>query len=711
MKKQSISFLKRHHLFIFLLICISYYSKAQDNTINVMPLPKNIVMGNGKIRISNQLKINLLGDRNDTTLEDAANRMLRKINLITLAYFEQEYVKLNEEHNDAIINIKVEEKKDNSIEVDESYILSINEGKISLKAPNTIGALRGMETILQLVAADTDGYYFPEVIIIDKPRFKWRGMMVDVARHFVPIEILKRNIDAMGMVKMNVLHLHLSDDEGFRVESKLYPKLHERGSNQQYYTQEELRNLVKYADERGIIIYPEFDLPGHSKSWFAGYPELASSPGEYKPGPRYEINPNASLQERNTAIFESPTPTINPAKDEVYNFLDGFIGEMADIFPCPYYHIGADENNGKAWETNPQIVQFMKDNNLENVHELQKYFVKKIYNILKKHNRTMIGWEEAFDENLPKGAMFQTWGGSGTFGGERITLDRIIENGSPALISTGFYLDLFLPAYIHYNNPNIPSDDNPNILGGEAALWSELVDEFTFEGRAWPRTAAIAERLWSPSEINNIDEMYRRLFILDDKFQIAGLNQNYNSQRMLSSLCNTQDINHPLNIIQILAPKKGYIRLGFKMKSLPRTKYQSVPLVDLADMVPCDSKVVWNFRKQVETYLESKEQAERTKTIGELKKIKESTVQTKILTKSAPNLSSLGSYADKIGLCVDIGIKALSEHLSEDQKAIMVQQLNSLLSRADELEIAILPEINALITGKLIPLPSTYPAY
>lgn len=696
MKRHCMRILKQHSLFVILLFGVSFYSTAQRNAINVMPLPKTIGTGNGKLKISHQLKIELLGISDDSVLENAANRVFKKLNLATLAYFEQEKIKLNERLSDAIITIKVEEKKPNSIGVDESYKLSINSEKGVLLAKNTIGALRGMETLLQLIDADSEGYFFPEVEIYDEPRFKWRGMMVDVARHFIPLDILKRNIDAMAVVKMNILHLHLSDDEGFRVESKKYPRLHEFGSNKQYYSQEELKGLVQYAEARGIMIYPEFDLPGHSKSWFAGYPELASALGPYIPGPRFEINPNASTEERRVAIFESPTPAINPTKEEVYDFLDGFIGEMATIFPCPYYHIGADENNGKAWNLNPQIVQFMKDNNMKNVHELQKYFVKRIYTLLQKHNKRMIGWEEAFDENLPNAVTFQTWGGSGTFGGEHITLDKITGKGNTVVISTGFYLDLFQPASNHYKNSNILNKDNPNILGGEAALWSELVDEYTFEGRAWPRTAAIAERLWSPSNVIDQDEMYRRLFILSDRLEIAGLNHTINVRRMLTSLCNSQDVKYPLTILQTLTPKKGYFRLGINMRSPKRTKYQGVPLANLADMVTCDSKQVWSFKKLVDEYVSKKDLDLKEKIKAQLEEWIEAAGHIKNMTESAPNLNTLEGYAQRVAGASKIGLQVLTESVDQSQKKIIIEQLKSLARSTDELEIGILPVINQL---------------
>jgi len=664
-----------------------------------MPYPKKVDFGTGKFRITSQSGINLLGVSGDTILEEAANNLLRKLNFTTLSYFMQEKVKLNDQFSDASIFIQVNEKEENPVNVDESYKLSVNQEKVQLIARTTIGALRGMETLLQLVMADSAGYYFPAVEIDDEPRFKWRGMMVDVARHFIPPDILKRNIDAMSKVKMNVLHLHLSDDEGFRVESKVFPRLHQSGSNNQYYTQSELREIIDYAAAKGIMVYPEFDLPGHCTSWLAGYPELASGPGPYEPGPRYKLSQDISPVAMLALLMNYPTPAINPAKEEVYQFLDEFIAEMATIFTAPYYHTGADENNGKVWENNPQIIQFMKDNKINNTDELQRYFVNRLRDILRKHNKQMIGWEEVFNTDLPEDVVVQVWGAMGAKSANPV---EIAEKGNPVLISKGFYLDYFYPASFHYLNPEIPDATNRNLLGGEAALWAELVDENTFEGRAWPRAAAVAERLWSPADIIDVDDMYRRLFIISDRLEIDGLDHNFNRERMLASLCNLQETESAQKLIDILTPVSGYVRLMAQMRSPDNIKSQSVPLVSLVDLVACDSRNAWNFGKLVENYLHSEDLNQKEIIKQQLNDWQEAANQIAILAKNAPNLGSLEDYAGRIALVTDIGLQAVEGSLNGSRKSLMLGQLDSLKQPGDLLEIAILNEIRALVTGEPI---------
>ncbi len=204
-----------------------------------------------------------------------------------------------------------------------------------MSAPNPLGVLRGLETFRQLVVSTPQGPELPVVDIEDHPRFPWRGLHLDVSRHWMPIEVVKRNLDGMAAVKLNVFHWHLSDDQGFRVESKRFPKLQQLGSDGLFYTQEQVREVIAYAQDRGIRVVPEFDMPGHTTSWLVGYPQLASAPGPYQ-------------IERNWGVFD---PTLDPTRESTYQFLDAFIGEMAALFPDPFFHIGGDEVTGQQWKT------------------------------------------------------------------------------------------------------------------------------------------------------------------------------------------------------------------------------------------------------------------------------------------------------------------------------------------------------------------------
>ena len=331
---------------------------------NLMPVPASVRFNAGRLPVSTTFNVAARG-QTDARLLSGIDRFLRRIEGRTVLELPRG---LSTDANAAtlVVEAGAPGKPVPSVEENESYTLEVAERQAVLKAPTTIGVLRGLETLLQLLDSDRDGYFIPAVRIDDRPRFPWRGLLLDVARHFQPIEVLKRNIDAMAAVKLNVLHWHLTEDQGFRIESKKFPRLHTLGSDGQFYTQEQARDIVAYARERGIRVVPEFDLPGHATAWLVGHPELGSAPGPY-------------TIERRAGIFE---PALDPTREEVYKFLDTFFGEMAALFPDAYMHIGGDENEGKQWDRNPQIQAFMKEKGIKDNHALQTYFNQRVFTIL-----------------------------------------------------------------------------------------------------------------------------------------------------------------------------------------------------------------------------------------------------------------------------------------------------------------------------------------
>jgi len=231
----------------------------------------------------------------------------------------------------------------------------------------------------------------------------------------------------MAAVKLNVFHWHLTDDQGFRIESKRFPKLHQLGSDGLYYTQKQIREVLDYARERGIRVVPEFDIPAHTSSWLVGYPLLASGPGSHEIG-------------RHWGVYD---PVMNPARESTYQFLDAFIGEMAALFPDEYFHIGGDEVNPKQWTHNPRIQAFARRHGLKNANELQAYFNKRIQAIVAKHGKRMEGWDEILNPDLPKSIVIQSWRGPKS-------LAEAARLGYTGLLSSNYYLDLMKPASFHY---------------------------------------------------------------------------------------------------------------------------------------------------------------------------------------------------------------------------------------------------------------------
>src|SRR5215468_4370943 len=317
------------------------------------------------------------------------------------------------------ISVDHASKEVQEIGEDESYRLDVTSSAATLKAPTTLGAMRGLQTFLQLVQITPAGFALPAVEIEDKPRFPWRGLMIDSGRHFMPIDVIERNLDGMAAVKLNVFHWHLSENQGFRVESKRFPKLHEMGSDGLYYRQDEVHDVIAYARERGIRVIPEFDMPGHSTAWFVGYPELASAPGPY------EI-------ERKWGVFD---PAMDPTQEHTYHFLDEFIGEMVKLFPDNFYDIGGDEVNGKQWDANPKIQEFMRAHGMKSNQDLQTYFTQRVVKIILKYNKTPVGWDEVLTPKVPKEVVVHSWRGPESEA-------KAVQQGNRALLSNGYYLDL-----------------------------------------------------------------------------------------------------------------------------------------------------------------------------------------------------------------------------------------------------------------------------
>jgi hexosaminidase len=470
------------------------------------------------------------------------------------------------------------------LDEDESYTLEVTPQGAHLHAATDVGAMRGLETVLQLVQSDGQSFWLPAVSIQDSPRFKWRGLMIDVSRHFQPVGVIERTLDGMAAVKMNIFHWHLSDDQGFRIESKVYPKLTEDGSDGQYYTQDQAREVVEYARGLGIRVVPEFDMPGHSTAWAVGYPELVSGPGPFS-------------IERKFGVFD---PVMDPTRESTYLFLDKFFGEMAAIFPDEYMHIGGDENNGVEWKQNAKIQAFMSAHNLKDTAGLQAYFNQKLLQILKKHGKKMIGWDEVLTPDLPKDVVVQSWRGFAS-------LEAGAKQGYSGILSAGYYLDHMQAASEHYAVDPLPGGNDltpeqaARILGGEACSWDEYVGPRTIDSRIWPRTAAIAERLWSPRTVTSEDDMYRRLGVESLRLEELGLTHISQEGASLRALAGTQQIEALRPLMAVLEPVDFDTRSEWSEKHGVTTL---TPMNSLVDALPPDPPSRHDFGDLMSTYLE-----------------------------------------------------------------------------------------------------------
>ena len=443
---------------------------------------------------------------------------------------------------------------------DESYTLEVGATRATLRAPTTVGVIRGLETFLQLLDGDRAGFFLPAVVISDRPRFPWRGILIDVGRHFQPIGVIQRNLDAMAAVKLNVLHWHLSEDQGFRIESRRFPRLHEMGSDGLYYTQDQIREVVAYARDRGIRVVPEFDMPGHSTAWFVGYPEHASAPGPYQ-------------VERRFGVFD---PTFDPTREETYRFIDRFIGEMAALFPDPYWHVGGDENSGVQWNESSSIQEFKRQRGFATNEALQTYFNQRLLPILQKYRKRMVGWDEILQPGLPTTSVIQSWQG-------RASLDSAARRGYASILSSGYYLDHLRTAEYHYAVDPLPAssalsaEEAARVLGGEACMWGEHIGPETIDSRIWPRAAAIAERFWSPREVTDVADMYRRLEAVSRELEEVGVRHESHTDRMLRRLVGGEDIGPLAALLEVAQP------VYFGERSQLQRTTQLTPLTRLVD--------------------------------------------------------------------------------------------------------------------------------
>ena len=577
-------------IFILLMLCsVPMPMTAQPQAaVNLMPIPTNLRMGTGRLAIDPSFSV-AISANSDPRLQRAVERFLNDLRRQT------GMLPANMRVTDAskatlVIRAEHANKEVLALGEDESYSLDVTSSSAKLDAPTTLGALHGLQTFLQLVATTTDGFAVPALSIQDKPRFPWRGLLIDVGRHFIPLDVLKRNLDGMAAVKLNVLHWHLSENQGFRVESKKFPKLHEMGSDGLFYTQDEIRDLIAYAQERGIRVMPEFDMPGHSTAWFVGYPELASAPGPYQ-------------IERKWGVFD---PAMDPTQERTYKFLDDFIGEMAGLFPDQYFHIGGDEVNGKQWEANPKIQEFKRSHGIKNNEDLQAYFNKRVQEIVSKHGKTMVGWDEILRPDLPKNIVVQSWRG-------QESLAAAAKQGYRGLLSHGYYVDLMWSAERHYSfdplggaGANLSPEEKQRVLGGEACMWGEYVSPENIDSRIWPRTAAIAERLWSPQEVRDVNSMYQRMEKVSRKLDWLGLTHNSGYAPMLRRMAGSDNISALRALADVVEPVKDYSR-GELAAAEPTS---ADPLNRLVDAARPESLAARKFAGQVDQLLSGKADAD-----------------------------------------------------------------------------------------------------
>lgn len=768
-------------------------SEEDRAAVRLMPLPASLELSDKKFSLGNGVSLRMEGYP-DARIQKGVDRMMDVLG-----------VDVAENSPQTLQIICVEAVPDPlPLKVDESYRLSVAAQRITLIGNTPLGVLHGLETLIQLATEGENGLYIPGLELTDQPRFPWRGMMIDVSRHWIPKEIILRQLDALAAVKMNVFHWHLSDDQGFRVESKGWPLLHEIGSGGDYYPQADIQEIVSYAHDRGIRVVPEFDIPGHATAIIAAYPELGSGKGG-------EVAVSDS--------FGIHVEVMNPSSQKTYAFLDGLIEEMAGLFPDPYFHIGGDEVNPTHWEENPSIQAFMQEKELEDTEALQAYFNKEIQAILKKHGKKMVGWDEILHPELPKDIVAQVWR-------DHSSLLEAALGGNQGILSAGYYLDYKLPAAFHYDVdpikvkggitiepdsiwrhwdlelkvrgnimeseitlfgqgenlrgvmstmgnyttmedpslendvltfqlttqfgtadfegeikedsllgnmslsiialealgketgssdivgssppelkrvPELTEEAKARILGGETCMWLEVADQTNLESRLWPRTAAIAEKLWSPQELTgNVEDMYRRMNLMSQYLDLIGLQHLKSSDIILSSIVGSDSIQLLQELVSVVEEAKYYERHSQTMIG-QRT---STPLNKLVDATYPESEVARQFSMKVDAFLADRlHETHKASLREQLVKWKEN---QQALQKQIPmfvrDRQNIMAHSQNLERVADVGIQLIDAisnqtNLSEAQKESWQLILHEATGGKGGVVLAITPAVQKLLTA------------
>ncbi len=535
-------------LFVACCLTISLFSHAQLADPALIPIPADAIFKQGNIQLKTITSVSFPErfEQKDFLLQQL-NSKLGKAAGITVKETTS---------SEAIIKFSLTKTSQNP----EAYQLEVNQQGITINASGTAGLFYGLQTFWQLLPPQIESstqeaginWSVPYCTIKDRPQVGWRGLLLDVARHFFTKQQVKDFIDHMAAYKYNRLHLHLTDDQGWRIEIKALPRLTEIGAFRGertgrwgefakqdpkepktyggYYTQEDMRELIAYAAERHISILPEIDIPGHSMALLAAYPDLSCTPGTYQVngGDRFMHWPG------NGTFYSTVDNNLCPANERVYAILDTIFTEIAALFPIEYIHMGGDEAYKGFWEKSAAIKELMKKQQLKNMHEVQSYFVKRVGKIIESKGKKMMGWDEIMEGGLAPGAGVMSW--QGEKGGIAASKMKHPVVMSPNVFT---YVDLYQgdplvepPSYgmvrlskTYTFNPVPKGADAAYILGGQANLWSERLYTMRHaEYMLWPRGFAVAESVWSPAEKKDWKNFVSRIEQHFKRFELAGIN-------------------------------------------------------------------------------------------------------------------------------------------------------------------------------------------
>ena len=516
------------------LVMATFFSKTLFGQHHIIPAPANYAAGNGSFEVNQAVAI----QATSSELAPMVNWFRNQLHQIGTGI-------TSDAPTGQTISLELLQSKKSKLGR-EGYELNVSPSEVTIKANEAAGIFYGMQTFLQLCPAaavsdkgSVSSFSVPACSITDYPRFGWRGIMLDVSRNFMAVADVKVFIDLMAQYKFNVFHWHLTDDEGWRIEIKSLPKLTEVGACRVprqgiwgerkapaagekatdcgYYTQEQIREIVKYAADRHITIVPEIDVPGHSSAAVAAYPELSVTKAKVPVSPGYKFS-----EWYGDGTFKMLIDnTLNPTDEKVYEFLDKVFGEVAGLFPGQYIHSGGDECYHGYWEKSAQVQQFMKAKGIKDAHALQSYFSRRVNDIIKSKGKSMIGWDEILEGGVVDGAAVMSW--RGMKGGiEAAKLGQKVVM-SPTTFAYLDYMqgDPFFEPRVYaslslkksYSFEPVPEGvDGQLILGGQGNLWTEKVPHLRHATyMTYPRAWALAEKLWSPKGSGNWSDFVSRV--------------------------------------------------------------------------------------------------------------------------------------------------------------------------------------------------------
>ncbi|HUB60802.1 MAG TPA: beta-N-acetylhexosaminidase, partial [Puia sp.] len=530
-------------------VCLPALSQDQNRPLSLIPEPVSEQLSPGHFTLPASIRIEAPAQPELTqTLDDLKTRLTTPTGYT---------VNISHETNPgATIRLLLNKTADPTLG-EEGYTLTTTPAAVTIHANKPAGIFYGIETLYQLLPKEIESrqlvqnidWSTPCITITDYPRFGWRGLMLDVARHFFTKQDVKDFIDQMVRYKFNLLHLHLTDDEGWRIEIKSLPKLTRVGAwNVKrvgtfgtfdnpapdepkdyggFYTQDDIRELVQYAKDRFVNILPEVDVPGHSLAAIVSYPELSCTAG----ADTYRVRSGEKIMNWYkggfSAIYDN---TLCPANEKVYPFLDKVFTEIAALFPFPYIHVGGDECAKNFWEQSDAVKQLMKKENLKTMEEVQSYFEKRVEKIVESKGKKVIGWDEILEGGLAPNAAVMSWRGvAGGIAAARLKHSVVMSPTTfvyldymqgDAAIEPPVYATLRLNTVYSYE-PVPDSVDPKYIIGGQGNLWTEQVYNMRhLEYMVWPRSLAIAEDFWSPKDKKDWNNFAHRVETNFDRMDI-----------------------------------------------------------------------------------------------------------------------------------------------------------------------------------------------